>query len=139
MGNARPWDFDQARASHRAASEAQRAVGDEVKRAWSDAAGKEREYRKSLAVEIVRLHDSGVAWTAAESLARGAEGVADRKHAWDVSEGVKEAATHAAFTASADRKAVEAFTEWSMRRELAEGYGNTVPGSGPMFPAGRAR
>lgn len=64
-----------------------------------------------------------MAITACADVARGKPNVADLRYARDVAEGVREAASQAAWRASGDRKAEQTFLSWSMRRDLAEWSG----------------
>lgn len=120
-----PWTFEQATANCRAASAAQQHAEEELRRAFRTFAEAEEKYRKALAVEIVKAHADGVAWSTAPDLARGDDGVARLRRERDIAEGVKEAMQQAVWRATANRKDAQRFTEWSMRRELAEGYGHT--------------
>lgn len=120
-----PWTFEQATANCRAASAAQQHAEEELRRAFRTFAEAEEKYRKALAVEIVKAHADGVAWSTAPDLARGDDGVARLRRERDIAEGVKEAMQQAVWRATANRKDAQRFTEWSMRRELAEGYGQT--------------
>lgn len=120
-----PWTFEQATANCRAASAAQQSAEEELRRAFRAFAEAEERYRKALAVEIVKAHADGVAWSTAPDLARGDDGVARLRRERDIAEGVKEAMQQAVWRATANRKDAQRFTEWSMRRELAEGYGQT--------------
>lgn len=138
-----PWTFKEARDAAARASRAQ----EHAERALVDAAEAhaeaERRYRQALAEEIVRQHaQEGVAWSTAPDLARGNERVAKLRYERDVAEGVKEATTHAAWRAAADRRTTEALMTWSMRRELAENGGGS-PSAGdqddvPVIGARRA-
>ena len=116
------WDFTEARTACRDASKAQQTVEDDIRRAYRDFAEKEEAYRKALAVEIVKAHNDGIAWTTAPDIARGDALVARLRRERDIAEGVKEATLQAAWRRVADRKDAQRFSDWSMRRELAEGY-----------------
>lgn len=118
-----PYDFDQAREAAANATTLQKAAEDFIREAYKDAALKNEAYRKRLAEEIVRVHNAGSAWTVAQDLARGNDEVARMCRERDIAEGVKEAAVQAAWRRKDDTKFTERFIEWSMRRELAEGYG----------------
>lgn len=118
----RPWDFDEAREWAAEASRNQAAVEDEVRDAARAFAEAEEAYRKALARRIVELHAEGKAWSVCGDLARGDEHVAELKRERDIAEGGYEAARQAAWRRSADRRDTERFIEWSMRRELAEGF-----------------
>lgn len=122
-----PYDFDQARAAAAQASRAQHESEKNVREAARDFAVKEEAYRIALAKEIVRQHaEEKVAWTVAPDLARGNVEVARLRRERDISEGVREAMEQACWRRTADRKDTQMFCQWSMRRELAEGYG-TAP------------
>ena len=132
-----PYDFAQAQAASAAASNNQRRAEQFVidsTRAYAEA---ERAYRKALASKIVELKAGGMAVTACGDVARGESAVADLKYRRDVAEGVKEAAVQSSWRASGDRKAEQTFCEWSMRRDLAEGY-HAPTGDGPTFGGRRA-
>jgi hypothetical protein len=118
-----PWTFSEAHAAHTAATTNQTQAEAFVKQAYRQYAEAERAYREALAKRITELRAEGNSVTLCGDLARGDKLVADLKYKRDVAEGVKEAAAHAIWRATADRRTVEAFTNWSMRRDLAEGYG----------------
>jgi hypothetical protein len=115
-----PWSFQQAREAAHKASANQKASEDFVKEAHKQYAAAEKAYRMALANRIIQLHGDGIAWSQCGDLARGDQHVAELKFKRDVCEGIKEAATQAAWRNSADRRDVEAFADWSKRRELAE-------------------
>lgn len=118
------YTFEQARTAAQAASAGQLAAERALKDSSRDFAEKEERYRVALAKEIVRQHaDDGVAWTVAPDLARGNQDVARLRRERDIAEGVRGAMQQAAWRRAADRKDTQRFIDWSMRRELAEGYG----------------
>jgi DNA-binding transcriptional LysR family regulator len=120
-----PYTFEQARNVAHQASSAQLAAETALKDAARDFAEKEERYRVALATEIVRQHAvEGVAWTVAPDLARGNKDVARLRRDRDIAEGVREAMQQACWRRAADRKDTQRFIDWSMRRELAEGYGS---------------
>jgi len=121
-----PWDFGEAAANNRRASQAQIEAEAFVKEAYAVAAGAEKDYRIALASKITELRAEGTAATVAGDLARGHPDVAQLRYIRDVSLGVCEAASQAVWRATADRRTVESLTNWSMRRELAEGFGASV-------------
>lgn len=118
-----PWDFDQARAESLAAEQEQRRVESEVTLAFREYAKAERLYRVALARRIWELKRDGIAVTACENLAKGDPAIAALKEERDSKEGLKETAKVAAWRVNADRHDVRDFIQWSMRRDLAEGYG----------------
>lgn len=121
-----PWTFDQAREKCLNAARAQEQAENSVRQAARDAAEAEERYRVELAKEIVRQHaDEEVAWTVAPDLARGDARVAKLRRERDIAEGVREAMGQMAWRRTADRKDAQRFSDWSMRRELAEGFGQT--------------
>lgn len=117
-----PWTFDQARQACREASRQQEAAEDSFQEAAVEAAKGEEAYRLALAEEIIRQHDGGVAWTVAPDLARGQQKVAELRRKRDIAVGVRDALDQACWRRNADRKDAQRFADWSMRRELAEGY-----------------
>lgn len=120
-----PLQIEDARQAAYQASENQRAVEDMVRNASKDLAEAERLYRKKLTTRMLILHaDDGVAWTAAESVARGEKEIADLRYGRDVKEGVLEAARQQAFRRGADRRDLDTLLNWSMRRDLR---GDTPP------------
>jgi hypothetical protein len=118
-----PWDFTEAVSHARKAAEAQKACEQAVRDASEQLAEAERQYRMALAKEILEQHAAGAAWTVAQDLARGEKRVADLRYARDVAKGVLDAAEQRAWRHTADRKDVLTFSEWSQRRDLAEGNG----------------
>lgn len=120
-----PWTFDEASEACKEASRRQKDAEDSFQQAAADAAKGEEQYRLALAEEIIRQHDSGVAWTVAPDLARGDPRVAELRRRRDIAVGVRDALDQACWRRNADRKDAQRFADWSMRRELAEGYEDT--------------
>ena len=120
--NNAPWSFAQATENCRRAAVAQENAEQALRDAARDFAEAEEAYRKALAVEIVTTHADGVAWSTSPDLARGDEEVARLRRERDIAEGVREALTHALWRHNANRRDAQRFADWSMRRELAEGY-----------------
>lgn len=118
--NNRPWDFDQSRSACREASQAQAAAEELMRESAATAAIAEEQYRVALAKKILELHGEGTAWSACADVARGDVHVAELRRKRDIAEGVREASIHVAWRRAADRKDVQRFVDWSMRRELAE-------------------
>lgn len=134
-----PWSFQQSQDAGRKASAAQQAAEKFIKDAAKQFAHAEERYRVSLAEEILRLHSDGVAWSVTSDLARGAKHVAELKRKRDIEHGVFEAAKQAAWRRSADREDTQRFMDWSMRREMAEGYGrSSEPSATTSVIGGRA-
>lgn len=115
-----PWEFDEAEAKHRAASEASKHTAQFLRDSFKTWAQKEEAYRLALAQKIMELRAEGHAATLAKDLARGDRHVAQLKFEAMVAEGVVEAARQSAFAAQADRRTIEGLTDWAKRRELAE-------------------
>src|SRR5215213_8612129 len=115
-----PWEFDEAEAKHRAASEASKHTAQFLRESYKAWAHKEMAYRLALAKKIEELHSSGKSITLAKDLARGDNHVAHLKFEAMVAEGVVEAAKQSSFAAQADRRAIEGLADWAKRRELAE-------------------
>ena len=88
------------------------------------AAAAELAYRKALAEKILLLRAEGVAWSSTADIARGDATVAELRFKRDVTQGIQAAQEQAGFRLNADRRILEKFCEWSMRRELSD------PGSG---------
>jgi hypothetical protein len=121
-----PYAFSDAHEALAKASRAQHASEVFLREAYKMFAESEEIYRVGLATRIVELRAEGVAATLCADLARGEKDVAVLRRKRDIAEGVKEAAAQAAWRRAADRKDTQRLCEWSMRRELAEGYG-TAP------------
>lgn len=119
-----PWTIDQAKAACREASKRQEAAEQTVTNAAREYAQAEESYRIALAEEIVTVHGEGIAWTVAPDIARGRKHVAALRRERDIKEGVREALSQAVWRCTADRKDAQRFADWSMRREIAEGYGD---------------
>lgn len=128
-----PWDFNQATANCRAAARSQEQAEQTLREASRDFALKEESYRKALAVEIVKAHADGVAWSTAPDLARGDDTVARLRRERDIAEGVREALSQAVWRHTANRKDAQRFADWSARRELAEAYGQTSEPNGEVI------
>ena len=113
MSTPTPWDFNEARAAARSASETQREAENARREAAEKCAQAELLYRKALAHKIVELHADGVAWTVAQDVARGDEKVAQLRFERDVAKGVLDAAEQRAWRHTADRKDTTGLIEWS--------------------------
>lgn len=115
-----PYTFGEARDAAARASRAQESAETFMREASKDAAQKEERYRIALAGKMVEHHADGVGWSTTAELARGDATVARLRMEFKVAEGVREAASQAAWRRSADRRDTERFCDWSMRRDLAE-------------------
>jgi hypothetical protein len=114
-GNPSPFDFTEARAAARAASESQAATENAMLDAAKKKAGAERDYRQALAKRIISAHDEGIAWSVCSDIARGDAEVARLRYERDVAEGVCEALSQAGWRHSADRKDLTRLISWSER------------------------
>ncbi len=133
-----PYDFGQATAADQAAHDRQRAAEQFIIDAGRAYAEAERAYREALALKILALKAEGTAWTSCGDVARGFPAVAALKYKRDVADGVREAASQAAWRASKDRDAEATRIQWSMRRDLAEGYRADVGPANPQTYGRRA-
>lgn len=115
MSNPSPFDFTEARAAARKASEAQAATEDNMIEAVKAKAGAERAYRRALAKRIVKAHEEGIAWSVCGDIARGDDAVADLRYERDVAEGVVDALSQAGWRHAADRKDLTRLIGWSER------------------------
>jgi hypothetical protein len=112
-------DEKDARSAARKASTVGALAEQEYIRATGALADAEREYRRALAAEVVRLHSTGVAWTVCSDLARGDTNVSELRHARDVAKGVVDVGKQRGFRLAADRRSLDALTEWSMKQTLS--------------------
>lgn len=128
MSEHAPWSFGEARAASEESARSQEGSEQALATANVTYARAEEAYRKALALEMWRLRkDDKVAWTTVGDLARGATNVAELKRVRDDAEGNRSICQHAMFRRGADRRDTERFIDWSLRRDLAEGYGRTLP------------
>lgn len=133
-----PLDVDEARAAARMASENQRNGEQQLRDAFRGAAAAEQEYRKALAVAIVKYREAGTAWSVCADMARGDAEVAQLRYERDVKDGVKEAALQATWRHAADRKDVGRMIDWSRGRDLATGAEPEPPAEPHTFGGRRA-
>lgn len=115
-----PYTFGEATDVANAKSAAQEAAEEFMRDSAKHAAEAEERYRVKLAKRMVELHADGVGWSTTAELARGEESVARLRKDFKIAEGVREAASQAAWRRAADRKDAQRFIDWSMRRDLAE-------------------
>lgn len=113
----RPFSYEAARQAIHIASKQQAEAAQWIVEKADQCATAERAYRIALAKEIVRQHDSGVAWTVCQDLARGDETVASLRAERDVAEGLRESASQLSYKSSADRRELEQLVAWSMKVE----------------------
>lgn len=113
--NTQPFDFVEAVAKCRHASEAQRATEQARGEASKTLAAAERDYRLSYAKEIVEAHSRGVAWTVCQDIARGAPHVAKLRHERDVAAGVVDALEQSSWRHAADRRDLQSLLTWAQR------------------------
>jgi len=119
-----PYDFGEAKAKAREAAALQRGAEKFMREASKEYALAEEAFRVALATRIVELRAEGQPATLARDLARGDKDVAAKKRLSMIAEGVKEAAVQEAWRRANDRRELDSFIQWSMRRDLAEGFGN---------------
>ena len=137
--SSQPYDFQTAKAEQTKARAEQRTSEQWVINCWKAYAAAEKAYREALSKRIVELKAAGNAITACGDIARGEPAIATLKYKRDVAEGMREAAGQGSWRASADRKAEQSFLDWSMKRDLAEGYGRTLePDDMPTYGGRRA-
>lgn len=110
-----PYDFGEARAAARRASESQAATENALLEASRRKASTERAYREALAKRILSTHDEGVAWSVASDVARGDKGVAYLRYERDIAVGVFGALEQACWRHAADRKDLQRLLAWSER------------------------
>jgi hypothetical protein len=115
-----PFDFIEAVARSRAASEAQHNAERWHAEKSRDAAAAERAYRRALAEAIVRLRSDGVAAVLAKDLARGDKHVSELCYQRDLAEGLRDAAGDSVWRHTADRKDLLAFIAWSQRASFLD-------------------
>ena len=112
--NPDPWDFMEARSAARKASLAQSRAEDDFSVAVEAHAEAERAYRVELAKSMLKLRVDGMAATLVPDLARGDERIAALKTERDLAKGSLDAATHALWRHTSDRKDCHRFVDWSM-------------------------
>ena len=110
-----PYDFAEARAAARKASEAQAATENARLEASRKLAQAERSYRVALAKAIVTAHEAGIAWTVCPDIARGDEDVARLRYERDIAAGVVDALEQSGWRHAADRKDLARLISWSER------------------------
>lgn len=132
-----PYDFLRAQQANTTASATQRAAEKFIIDCYTQYANAEAAYRKALSDRLVTLRAEGGPVTGNGDIARGERLIADLKMRRDIAEGMKEASVQAAWRASKDREAELKFIEWSMRRDLADGY-SPPDGNGQVYGGRRA-
>ncbi|HEY4452356.1 MAG TPA: hypothetical protein VGN13_12275 [Solirubrobacteraceae bacterium] len=114
-GNANPFDFTEAKAAARKASESQAATENAMLDQARKRAAAEQAYRVALAKRILKAHEEGIAWSVCSDIARGDQGVAALRYERDVADGVAEALSQAGWRHAADRKDLQRLIAWSER------------------------
>lgn len=120
-----PWEITDARDALANASVQQHDHQDVVREAVKAAARADQLYRVALARRIAELREAGNAATLCDKLARGDEQIAALAYDAAVAEGDREIAIQEGWRLHANRKDTEQLADWSKRRDLAEGYGDT--------------
>lgn len=110
-----PFDFAEARAAARKASESQAATENALLEASRAKASTERAYREALAKRIITAHDEGVAWSVASDVARGDKEVAHLRYERDIAVGVFGALEQACWRHASDRRDLQRLITWSER------------------------
>jgi hypothetical protein len=113
--NDQPYDFVEAVAQSRMASEAQHNAERWCAEKGRDLATAEQAYRVGLAKKITELRADGQPTTLAADLARGDKHVAGLRYTRDVADGVYEASKQSAWRHTANRKDLQEFLDWSKR------------------------
>lgn len=130
-----PWTFQEAAERCQDAARAQEEAENRLRRAWREYAEAEETYRVALSRRILEFKEQGIAMTVCADLARGEGDVAEFKRLRDIAEGAKDAAEKAAWRHNSNRKDIRGLADWSARREIAEGYGQTPePEFDPVVP-----
>jgi hypothetical protein len=132
-----PWTITEARDALAAASRAQHDHQAAIRDAVSAAGKAEQLYRVARARKTAEARDDGKAATLCDTLARGDEEVAQAAHDAAVAEGDREIAVQEGWRLSRSRHDLQSLAEWSMRRDLAEGYGDGAPEPEQMQTYGR--
>lgn len=116
------WDFTEACAARRKASEDQEATENARLEASKALAAAEKAYRIALARKIIDCHqDDGIAWTVAPDIARGDPTVAQLRYERDVAAGVADALEQSSWRHAADRRDLGRLIAWSERQGIADG------------------
>lgn len=110
-----PLDLDDGRRAAHQQAKIQRRALDDLESRVGAAAGSELEYRKALAVEIIRLRSDGVPVTVAGDLARGDDGVAALKQARDLADGMVTAQRERVRELEGERAMLRELLEYSRR------------------------
>lgn len=115
-----PLQIASARDAAFRASELQREVEDELRTKGRELADAERDYRRALSTEILRLHagGKGLAITTCADVARGDDDVSELRHAYKIATANFEATKQQAFRRGSDRRDVDTLLNWSMKRDL---------------------
>lgn len=120
-----PWEITDARDALANASVQQHDHQDVIRDAVKAAARADQFYRVALARKMAELREAGNAATLCEKLARGDEEIAGLAYDAAIAEGDREIAVQEGWRLHANRKDTEQLADWSKRRDLAEGYGDT--------------
>lgn len=115
-------DEPDARRAARKASNVGAASEQDYMRASKALAEAEREYRRAMSKRIVELKAAGTPSTVCKDVAYGEHEpypIDDLRYNRDVAAGVLEAAVQRKFRIAADRRSLDALTEWSMKQSLA--------------------
>jgi hypothetical protein len=113
-----PLQIEDAREAQHTASETQREHGKKLLAAHFALADANYTYNTAKVARIKQLKEEGWAATVCAEIAKGEESIAHLRRERDKREGELEKLRDHAFTLGADRRALDALVDWSMKREL---------------------
>lgn len=117
-----PWDIQEAHDVLATASRSQHDHQEKIKAAVKKAAHADHLHRVSLAHKIAALRDAGTPAVLCSKLAQGDETISLLARDAAEKEGDREIAVQEGWRLHASRKDLQELTDWSKRRDLAEGY-----------------
>lgn len=123
MSRPLPWEITAARDVLAQASRDQSEQQDIIRDAVKAAARARHLHRVAVARRIAELRTAGAAAALCSKLAQGDEAVNLLELEADEAVGDEVIAVQEGWRLNANRKDSQALAEWSMRRDLAEGYG----------------
>jgi hypothetical protein len=126
MSRQLPWEIQDARDVLAQASRDQSDQQEKIRDAVKAAARANHLHRVALARVIGKLRDAGKPVAVLSKLAQGDEAISLLRMEADEAEGDKEIAVQEGWRLNANRKDSQELADWSKRRELAEGYGQTT-------------
>ncbi len=129
-----PWDIQEARDALAAAAKLQGEQAQAIKDAVKAAAHADHLHRVALAHKIAELRDEKVPAVLCSKLAQGDETISLLARDAADKEGDREIAVQEGWRQHANRKDTQQLADWSMRRDLAEGYHGAAE---PQWSQGR--